>query len=344
MIAIITSALVGGKYYFFKKTQELGVLSTSSDKVSVHKKKILYVDSYHAGYPWSDGITEGVLKTLNILVGKDGKLDNSKSSFDLEIIRMDTKRNTSEKFKIAAAKRVKNFIDVWKPEIVIASDDHASKYLIVPYFKNKKLPFVFCGINWDASIYNYPFNNVTGMVEVALVSQLVDLLKKYSKGKKVAYLAADVFTARKEAHNYVRYFNLKLDSTYVKTYEKWKQEYRNYQKKTDILIVGNIEGINDWDASDAKMTVEKYTTIPTGSIYDFMAKYSLVGITKSAQEQGEWAAKTALEILGGKLPSDIPVTTNKNAKIFLNMSLAKKLKVVFPMQLIEQASFVQDME
>lgn len=44
-------------------------------------------------------------------------------------------------------------------------------------------------VNWDASVYGYPYRNVTGMVEVAGARKLVDLLKDFVKGGKVGLLA-----------------------------------------------------------------------------------------------------------------------------------------------------------
>jgi len=42
-----------------------------------------------------------------------------------------------------------------------------------------------------------------------------------------------------------------------------------------------------------------------------MAPFVLVGYMKSGEEQGAWAARTALEILNGKSPAEIPVVENK---------------------------------
>jgi len=107
-------------------------------------KKVLFVDSYHEGYAWSDGVLNGVE------TGLDGK------DVELKVIRMDTKRNKTDDFKKAAALKVKAEIESFKPDVVIASDDNAAKFLIVPYYKNSDLPFVFCGVSWDASGYGFP--------------------------------------------------------------------------------------------------------------------------------------------------------------------------------------------
>jgi hypothetical protein len=78
-------------------------------------KKILYVDSYHEGYEWSDGITNGIQETL------DG------TGVDLKIYRMDTKRNPDEGFKEKAGLEAKSVIEEFEPDVVITSDDNAFK-------------------------------------------------------------------------------------------------------------------------------------------------------------------------------------------------------------------------
>ena len=94
-------------------------------------KKILYVDSYHEGYAWSDGITNG------IKAGLDG------TGVELKVFRMDTKRNADEGFKKEAALKAKTMIEAFAPDVVIASDDNASKYLIMPISRTPAWPSCF---------------------------------------------------------------------------------------------------------------------------------------------------------------------------------------------------------
>ena len=65
-------------------------------------KKILYIDSYHAGYAWSDGILSGIEQ------GLEG------TGIDLKVIRMDTKRNPSEDFAKQAALQMKADIEAFQ--------------------------------------------------------------------------------------------------------------------------------------------------------------------------------------------------------------------------------------
>ncbi|MEZ4485605.1 MAG: hypothetical protein R2864_13850, partial [Syntrophotaleaceae bacterium] len=120
-------------------------------------KKVLWVDSYHQAYEWSAGIETGIREGLQ------------GSGVELRIVRMDSKRRSSEDQIRKAALKAKAEIEAYRPDLVIASDDNAVKHLVVPYLKDTDLPVVFCGVNWDASIYGLPAGNVAGMVEVDLV-------------------------------------------------------------------------------------------------------------------------------------------------------------------------------
>jgi len=217
-------------------------------------KKILYINSYHEGYEWSDGVTKGIQSIL----------DNT--DIELKIILMDTNRNTSEDFKKQAGLKAKKAIEDFKPDVVIASDDNAFKYVIMPYYKNVELPVVFCGLNWDAAIYDAPYTNTTGMIEVALIPQLIKRLKRYSKGDKIGYLTADVITSKKEGHYYKKLFNLTFTEKYIKTFEEWKAAFSEIQRDADILIIGNCSVINNWDYKAAKLFAKEHTKIPTGTI------------------------------------------------------------------------------
>ena len=119
----------------------------------------LYVGSYHAGYHWNDRIEQGLERSL-------------KGVCEVHRFYMDTKRNKGAPFAEGKAEEAKALIDKLRPDVVIACDDNASKYLVVPHLKGSAVPVVFCGVNWTVEPYGYPFPNVTGMIEVAPVRPL----------------------------------------------------------------------------------------------------------------------------------------------------------------------------
>ena len=291
-------------------------------------KKILFIDSYHEGYEWSDGVTAGVKQSL------EG------TGVELKIVRMDTKRNGSDEFKQEAALKAKAEIESFKPDVVIASDDNASKFLIAPYYKDSSLPFVFCGVNWDASGYGFPTKNITGMIEVSPTLQLIEYLRPYAKGDRVGFLGPDILTARKEAENVKKAFGLEMVEYYGKDYADYKKGFLELQDQVDILILDSTGGLYNDQAQDNKAFVEANTKIPTGSVYDFMAPYAMFNFAKVAEEQGAWATKAALQILDGTPAGSIPVEKNKEGKLVINTRIAKVLNVELPFDVLESADKV----
>ncbi len=324
----ILIVMVSFLFFGCKESGADGTFSTNNMRLQqVKKRRVLYINSYHQGYHWSDGISSGIKAEL-------GK----RNDIDLKIFRMDTKRNKSKKFKLKVAIKAKGLIEAWKPDIVIASDDNVAKYLIVPYYKNATLPFVFCGLNWDASVYGFPCSNVTGMIEVSLVKELLKLLGKFARGQRVAILAPDTTTSRKEVRFYRTVLGIKPNRIrLVKTISEWKKAFVFLQRSNDILLLETLVGFTNESSSILSNFVKKHIKIPIGTTASTIAKYSVVCFAKSPQEQGEWAAKTALRILSGTKPSAIPIVKNHRARIILNMSLARKLEIKFSIEMIDNA-------
>lgn len=279
-------------------------------------KKILYVNSYHIGFEGSDPITEGIQTVLE------------KYRVDLRIIYMDTKRNHSEEFSKSAALKAKAVIEEFRPDVVIASDDNASKYLIMPYYKEADLPFVFCGVNWDASVYGFPYKNVTGMIEVALVSEILKHLKKYAKGERIGFIAGDTLSERKNLEYYIKRFDIPFAQIYLaKTFDEWKQSYLKLQSEVDMALMTSHVGIADWNDREARAFAESHVKIPIGTEHRWSMPFALVGVAKDFNEMGVWSAHAALKILDGVPPSKIPMTANKKGQLLFNARMADRLGI-----------------
>ncbi|ACL02644.1 ABC transporter substrate-binding protein [Desulfatibacillum aliphaticivorans] len=304
------------------------ILAGSSPAADFTGKKILLVDSYHEGYEWSDGIIRGAKTAL------DGK------GIEVKVFRMDTKRQSGEEYKKSVSLKAKALIDSFKPDVVIASDDNAAKYLVEPYLKNTATPVVFCGVNWDASVYGFPCKNVTGMVEVTPVPQLLEQLKPFAKGDRLGFIGPDTLTSTKEAENISKAFGLSLEKYFSKSAEDWKMGFAELQGKVDILLVDSDGGLYADQADELIAFVEANTKIPTGTSYDFMAPYALLDFAKVSEEQGLWAAEAALKILGGASPDSIAIAQNKEGKLILNARIAQNLGQEIPYTLIEAANQV----
>jgi len=279
-------------------------------------KKILHIDSYHRGNYWNDAIADAVRDTL------------ADTGVELKIIHLDTKRNPSEEFKTAAALRAVAVIDEFQPDVVTASDDNAAKYLIMPHYKDAELPFVFCGVNWDASVYGFPYKNVTGMVEVSPIPQIVKLLQQYAKGDRIGYLTENTPTKRKEMEYHKKLFGIEYDGVYlVDSFSEWRASFLKAQEEMDMLIVLGVAALDDWDDEQARELAENHTRIPTGTDFGWLMHIAMLGVGKSPQEQGRWAAKAALKILDGVSPGQIPLAYNKAGQLYFNTRIAARLGI-----------------
>lgn len=332
-IGLLCAAIAAFAIYAYSSVKNDGITSgtdhaTTSD--AFLGKKIMYVDSYHEGYEWSDGITSGVRSVLD------------DTGIELRIIRMDTKRNPAEAFKAAGGEKARQEIEAFRPDVLIVSDDNAFKYIVQKFYMNAALPVVFCGLNWDASTYDAPYKNTTGMVEVSLTTRIIDHLRLYAKGDRLGYLSAETETEHKNLEWYKKLFGLNFTKEYfVKDMASWKKAFSALQQETDLVIFENNAGILDWDNAEAAAYAKEHSRVPVGTTNPWTMPESLLGITKVPEEQGIWSAKTALAILAGARPDTIPLVTNKQGRLIVNLTIAEELGIVVAPDVLKNAEIVR---
>jgi hypothetical protein len=296
-------------------------------------KRVLVVHSYHQEVPGVI-VKDAEMKSLFTHVG-----------IGHEFFYMDTRRNREEAFIKNSALRAKATIERYRPDVVITFDDNALKYLIMPYYRDSELPVVFAGIDWDATVYGLPYTNTTGMVSVALVPQMLDYLRQYANGDRIAWLGYDTLTAQKESAAYLEILHIDMSVHRVTTFDEWRERYLELQTETDMIIQSStVMAMPDWDDTAAAGFALETARIPVGCVNDTAMVCSTLGLVKEVGEQAEWAAATAIEIIDGKKPSEIPLTNNKLGQIVLNLDIAEKLDIVFDPVLLKNARIHQTAE
>ncbi|MXQ10214.1 ABC transporter substrate-binding protein [Microvirga makkahensis] len=279
-------------------------------------RRVLHVDSYHAGNQWNDGIFAALQETLS------GK------AVELRVFHMDAKRRPSAGDIDTSAQEAVRAIDEFKPDVVTISDDPAAKYLVMPYLRDAAVPVVFCGLNWDASIYGLPYRNTTGMVEVSPIPQILKLLRRHARGPRLGFLAEDTEVKRKELAYHERLFGISYDKTYfVSSHADWKEAFLSAQKEVDMLMILGVGAVPDWDLADASRLAEERSEIPSGTDFEWLTSVSLIGVVKSPEEQGRWVGQATLRILDGVQPSDIPLSYNREGELFFNDRIARRLGI-----------------
>lgn len=291
------------------------------------EKSCFYVDSYHAEYEWSAGIRRGLSQKL-------------KGVCDLEMVQMDTKRHNTRMYSQDKGDEIAKIIEKKNPDIVIVSDDNATKDVLVRHFKNSKTPFVFCGVNWTADQYGLPFENATGMLEVVPTDAMIQAVKKaLPRLRRVSFLSADTETERKEYDGIKKAFGeqgIEVQSYWAKTFNDWKRAFELAQDN-DLVYFSNQAGINDWDKDQAVKFVQAKMKKLSVASQKWLVPYVAFAMTKVAEEQGEWSAETAIRILKGEKPKNIPVVKNSRFELYVNPTLLKKSHVKLDPELLAKA-------
>jgi ABC-type uncharacterized transport system substrate-binding protein len=309
----------------------IALVVSFSASAAAETRKCLFVSSYHQGYAWSDGVERGLRQTL---AGK----------CQIRQFDMDTKRRKSVQEKTAAAREARSLIESWQPDVVITADDNAAKYLIQPYYAGADLPFVFCGINWTVEEYGFPYKNVTGMIEVAPVQTMIEQAIGLVPGaRRALYIGANTPTERKNADRMrkaVEDQGLEFEQQLASSLSSWVAAYASGQD-FDFIIVGSNAGIDDWDDRRAAQAIRQHTRRLTVTNHEWMMPVTMLGMTKVAEEQGDWAGRVALQILDGMAPDSIPIVANRKWDLFLNAGLIDAAGLKLPAQLVSKGKIFQ---
>jgi len=302
--------------------------------------RVLVIHSYHEQYDWVQGINEALKSHF-------------KSDVDYRIIYMDTKRKPSEDWKMKAARNAKKVITEFKPEVVIAVDDNAQKYVVSEYVGKSPIQFVFCGVNADPTKYGYPASNVTGILERAYPGQVLQMLKKIApRIKNVAWVSDDsatvqVLLPRVRAMAESRQLPLDIvEYAQPATFAQWKQRIDRLDRDPDInaflIPLYHTVKSNIGKESVSSATVMNWTVTHTGKPIVGFWPFStddgaLCAVAVDPYEHGKVAALMAKQILAGKRAADIPMVINQNGYVILNLKSAHYLGIEVPFEVIQSA-------
>lgn len=285
------------------------------------RKKVLVVMSYHQGYEGEEEIARGLEASLPAAEFRYFYL-NAKYDYP------GGKRLAAEAFKI---------FQEYRPDAVVAVDDPAQEFLVVPYLREQvATPVVFCGVNFEAGKYHYPAGNVTGVVErkhyresLAFARLVVPELRS------VVVIYQDNPTNRQNLSQIEEEqagYPLMIGGKYpVATLAELQVVLKRLEKTGEALLLLNLSGItNDQgvalDGGAVLQQVTAQAANPTIGSSSWEVKAGvLCGVTKSNAEQGSLVASLLHKIWGGTPISQLPLLQNCNGRRLVNLTTLKKL-------------------
>lgn len=296
-------------------------------------KRIFYINSYHEGYAPSDTI----LLTIQQMIV-------TRSDVVLKVFFLDAFHHPQEQLILNKAKEAVEAIKAFDPHVLIASDDPAVKYVVSPYFSKGPLPVVFCGVNWTCKQYGLPTGWVTGILEVLPIEPLMLAIQSYYPGmREVFILSGNTPSERRNARmveSIFRQMGYLPEIETVSDFKIWKQFFQAANTSADAVFLLSNEGVEGWNDTEAYEFVFRNIQKPVLTCEESLMRYAVFGVTKVEREQGEWAVQTALELLDGKNPIDIPVVPGKRVKYFLNPLLGDKIEFKPDIELLNKVQEV----
>ncbi len=293
------------------------VISLYFSSVWAGEKSVVYLNSYHSGYSWSD------------LEYRAFKTQLADDAVNIYPFHMNTKHIKKPAKMALMIKKALAYIQKHDPDVIVAADDNASKMIIEPYFKNHKTPVVHLGVNLDAGVYGYPYTNSTGMVELEGLGNLIHVIAKYSDYSKVVMVFINTTTGLKKYNHYTQHI-ANFKGVVVSNFNEFKSAVLSIKQDEYILALDTLEGMKNYNAQKIKSFLTTEVKSPIISVSNDTQKFAHFGYIKEPDEFGIWAGKAVEDILMGKPVSDIPSVVNRRFSVFINPNFAKQTGVTVP--------------
>ncbi len=274
---------------------------------------VLYINSYHRGYKFSDDITAGIEKSLHTY----------SSDIELLVEYLDAKRLESDAYFDELARLYRIKYAHRKLDLIISSDDAALNFL----FKYADelfpgVPVVFCGANYFDVNRLAGHERFTGVSELADVQGTLDLALTLHPQTRQIVVVNDTTVTGKRVHERLvtlegRYPNVTF--VYLEDLPMAEIRQRLSALPADSLVLLTIfsrDGAGEFFEYNIFTTlIAESSAVPVYGTWDFSLGFGIVGgkLTSGATE-GERAARLAVRILNGERPQDIPVVQEPGAR------------------------------
>ncbi len=272
-------------------------------------KEVLLLHSYNKGLKWTDGISDGVSSVFE-----------KYPQYEITTEYMDSKKiDTPEYFSALFTLYKKKFFKR-KYKVVIAADNYAFKFVLEHHdelFNN--IPIIFCGIEnfnkKDLSLSQQ--HSTTGVIEYKAITKNLKLIKRIVPNIKTLYIISDnSFSSQvikkqilESAKLYKKDFKIIYDNDI---------DLRTLQSKLDALPTNSAILFTSLYKDKYGKYIpyqnlrelfhnSKYPVFALNKIH--LGEGVLGGIMLNPHEQGSQAAKKAIEIIKGKMPLQIEVST-----------------------------------
>lgn len=315
-------------FFTFILFTAIGLLLSGSGATRAEeiKRSILYLNSYHDGYKWSD----------SILTGLRSQLESSKFKIDLQIEYMDAKKFNIQPVIDALLHLYEEKFKNEKYEVVVVSDDDAFSFALKfrpQLFPNT--PIVFCGVN-QLPRSALEIGNFSGIVENFDLAGTIEVALKLHPERKKMIVIGDASTAgyaiKHQIEELVPAYRDRLSVSYWTQIDlpEVKQRVKQLPQDTFLFFIPYYQVINDshYTAEEVMHEIFMHSSVPIYTTWEFLlGSGALGGSMISGIEHGRTAAAMALEVLDGKDVDTIPIKYTPESIYSFDYNVMQKLKI-----------------
>lgn len=319
--SIVGKAVLGFLLFFplFSNAQEDTVLINTGAMDVNYSKKVLILNSYHQGYPWTDRMTKSILD----------KFIDRDINVQVHIENMDTKRILNKKIWLEFLRQKLDSYPKGYLDLIIVSDDNAlySLYKIGHHYHS--VPIVYCGVAEDMLRHADTCSMFIGVEEYLPFKENIELgLKLFPKTEHVAIVTDKSKTGISHyysAREAIRGMDTgDLDLIWINGYNDISTPEMMHRLETlpentiVIFAIWQIDGDNRyWDPIKYYPEYSRVSNSPIFTVVDIGIENAFVGGKVTIPEnQGELAAELGIQLLYGELLEDLPRLKDKTEYYF----------------------------
>ncbi len=302
-----------------------GAIHPSPAVAQSARKQVLFINSYHPGYKFSDDITRALSETFA-----------EQGNIDLRIEYLDTKRVDNAQYLDQVKKLYQTKYKDARLDLILSSDDAALNFL----FKNADslfpdVPVVFVGANFFDNSRLAGYERFTGVSEEADISGTLDVALSIHPNVRKVVVVNDTTTTGKIVHEILedvipQYPQITFELLEDVTIQEVQSRTGSLTSDTLVLLT-----IFSRDKAGTFFEYDQYTTlvaqssaVPVYGTWDFSLGYGIVGgKLTSGYTEGQRAAKMAIRILNGESPRTIPVEKQTQSQYMFDYNTLEKWNI-----------------
>ncbi len=302
---------------------------------------IYIVDSYNINnFNWTVEINQGI----------ENGLKSEGIEYNLTRDTIDAYKNTFDSEKKRIANKILKDINVKKPDLVICTDDDAFKYVGM---KISTIPVIFNGVN-DIRPYlikgvidslEKPGHNITGVYQTIYYNKSIELLLTLKPDIKNIAVIGDGTTTSKAIIN--EFFQdsqnpLKIiDFVDSSNLSDWDKAFTKWNSIADAVFIVAANAIYDGsrllNVDESHNFIRTHNKLPEITCWAYQVELgTLLSMTDDGLKQGYILAYMASEVLHGKKPGTIPITTPPTGIPAINTSRANELGIDIKTNILQQ--------